>query len=33
MVLFAFCTLRELIQVIGPEKGKEIFLGIRPTSE
>jgi hypothetical protein len=29
MVLLVFCTFRELIGVLGPEKAREIFLGIR----
>jgi hypothetical protein len=29
MVLLVFCTFRELIRVLGPEKAREIFLGIR----
>jgi hypothetical protein len=29
MLFLVFCTFRELIHVLGPEKAKEIFLGIR----
>jgi hypothetical protein len=29
MVLMVFCTFRELIRVLGREKAREIFLGIR----
>jgi hypothetical protein len=29
MVLFVFCSFRELIRVLGPEQAKELFLGIR----
>ena len=31
MVLLVFCTCRELIRVLRPEKAGEIFLGIRPS--
>jgi hypothetical protein len=33
MVLLVFCTLRELIGVLGPEKAREIFLGIRSSHD
>jgi hypothetical protein len=29
MVLLVFCAFRELIRVLGPERSKEIFLGVR----
>jgi hypothetical protein len=29
MVLFVFCTFRDLIRALGPEKAREIFLGMR----
>ena len=33
MVLLVFCTFRELIHVLGAEKAKEIFLGIRSSHD
>ena len=33
MVLLVFCTVRELIRVLGPEQAKEIFLGIRSSHQ
>jgi hypothetical protein len=33
MVLLVFCAFRELIRVLGAEKAKEIFLGIRPAHD
>jgi hypothetical protein len=33
MVLFVFCTFRELIRVLGAEKAREIFLGIRTSHD
>jgi hypothetical protein len=33
MVLLVFCTFRELIRGLGPEKAREIFLGIRASHD
>jgi hypothetical protein len=33
MVLLVFCTFRELIRVLGVERAKEIFLGVRSSPD
>ena len=33
MVLLVFCTVREMIHVLGPAQAKAIFLGARPYAD